>query len=39
MQNLIRFHTVTDSNGAFAFKLEETVKNRDNFIYGEELSS
>ena len=39
MQNLIRFQTVTDSNAVFAFKLEERVKNKENFIYGEELSS
>ena len=39
MQNLICFQTVTDSNGTFAFKLVESVKNKENFIYVEEFSS
>ena len=39
MQNLFLFQTVTDPSGEFVFKGEEKVRNKDNFIYGEALSS
>ena len=38
MQNLVRFQTVTDSNGTFALKLEEKMKNKETFIGAEEIS-
>ena len=39
MENSILFQTVTDLSEEFVFKIEEKLKNKENFMCEEELSS